>query len=208
MANFLIQNCGSGGQLVVDPGVNTISIGNVYYIVFTGETNSGCFEVIEESANPIEEVISSVEEYNNCLSCYQSQNWSFLFFSCDFEELGGPINSNQLNEWPVGKFYKICTPFFLEFSPNECLCFYSLLAIEESYEEVPFEILGPFNDCNCANIIKTANTPYEVCLVCCPCESGSTITSVPVLHPTFTDLYGNSVVQGNAVLIGGNGLNS
>lgn len=50
----------------------------------------------------------------------------------------------------------------------------------------------------------TANTVYEACEVC----SGTTFT-VEVEHPTWTDNYGNPVVQANAVQLGGqNGLYS
>jgi hypothetical protein len=37
---------------------------------------------------------------------------------------------------------------------------------------------------------------------------GTVATSVDTPHPTWTDNYGNVVVQGNAVLLGGNGLNA
>jgi len=50
----------------------------------------------------------------------------------------------------------------------------------------------------------TANSIYNACEVC----SGSTFT-VEVPHPTWTDNYGNPVLQGNAVELGGqNGLYS
>jgi hypothetical protein len=52
----------------------------------------------------------------------------------------------------------------------------------------------------------TANTVYNGCTTC---DNGETYTTVQLPHPTWTDNYGNSVVQGNAVELGGrNGLNS
>ena len=55
----------------------------------------------------------------------------------------------------------------------------------------------------------TANTAYEACIICCPCGTGATVNEVSVPHATWTDNYGNSVVQGNSVVLGGpNGLNS
>lgn len=54
----------------------------------------------------------------------------------------------------------------------------------------------------------SAGTEYTVCLICCPCDSGGTITSVAVPHPTWTTQYGQSIIQANMVLLGGNGLNS
>jgi hypothetical protein len=59
-------------------------------------------------------------------------------------------------------------------------------------------------DCLSATTLYfTANTIYNECVIC---EGTSTTVSVP--HPTWTDKYGNVVVQGNAVLLGGNGLNA
>ena len=53
----------------------------------------------------------------------------------------------------------------------------------------------------------TAGTPYEACVICCPCGTGSTVNSVSTPHPTWTGLNGQVVVQANAVELGGmNGL--
>jgi hypothetical protein len=65
-----------------------------------------------------------------------------------------------------------------------------------------------FDSCyDCLNAITpslTANTIYEMCVTC----SGDTYT-VEVPHPVWTGLYGESIMQGNAVELGGrNGLNS
>jgi hypothetical protein len=55
----------------------------------------------------------------------------------------------------------------------------------------------------------TAGTPYEACVICCPCGTGSTVTSVSTPHPVWTGLNGQVVVQANAVELGGmNGLYS
>lgn len=55
----------------------------------------------------------------------------------------------------------------------------------------------------------SAGTEYFACQICCPCESGSTVTSVAVPHPVWTGLYGNSVTLLDAVQLGGmNGLNN
>ena len=51
---------------------------------------------------------------------------------------------------------------------------------------------------------RDANVEYTDCNVNC---SGSTETITPP-HPVYTDGFGNSVTQLNAVVIGGNGLNS
>ena len=58
-------------------------------------------------------------------------------------------------------------------------------------------------------VFITANTPYEACVICCPCGTGSTVNSVSTPHPVWTGIYGEIITQGNAVQLGGmNGLNS
>ena len=66
-------------------------------------------------------------------------------------------------------------------------------------------------DCLSATTLYfTANTIENICLILCddPETMGTVATSVDTPHPTWTDNYGNVVVQGNAVLLGGNGLNA
>ena len=55
----------------------------------------------------------------------------------------------------------------------------------------------------------TAGTPYETCVICCPCNSGTTVNSVSTPHPIWTGINGQVVTQGSAVQLGGqNGLYS
>lgn len=65
---------------------------------------------------------------------------------------------------------------------------------------------GPFDDCEeCLAPFSgsTGGNNGAICEVC----SGSTFTVIPV-KPEYTNEFGKSVQQINAVLIGGNGLNS
>jgi hypothetical protein len=59
-------------------------------------------------------------------------------------------------------------------------------------------------------IITSANTEYNTCVICCECGStGSTVNSVSTPHPIYTDGYNNPIMQLNMVVLGGpNGLNS
>ena len=57
----------------------------------------------------------------------------------------------------------------------------------------------------------TANTVENICLILCddPSSMGTVATQVAAPHPFWTDNQGNTVVQGNAITLGGpNGLNS
>ena len=55
----------------------------------------------------------------------------------------------------------------------------------------------------------TAGTESSICVVCCPCTTGATITSVSAPHPTWTNNFGQSVYLLDAITLGGpNGLNN
>ena len=62
---------------------------------------------------------------------------------------------------------------------------------------------GPFDDCDECIEPLSANTEYLECVIC----SGETSTTEPP-HPVYTNGQFKDVVQLNAVVIGGNGLNS
>jgi|LauGreDrversion4_2_1035121.scaffolds.fasta_scaffold81830_3 hypothetical protein len=85
--------------------------------------------------------------------------------------------------------------------------------IQPSLGVVNYSASTKYDDCgDCLeNTLEffTANTAYVGCIICCPCDTGSTVNQVTVPHPTWTDNYGNPVVQANSVVLGGpNGLNS
>ena len=62
---------------------------------------------------------------------------------------------------------------------------------------------GPFDDCSDCIAPLSANTEVEVCVEC----SGSTFT-VSAPHPVYTNGQFKDIVQLNAIVIGGNGLNA
>jgi hypothetical protein len=55
----------------------------------------------------------------------------------------------------------------------------------------------------------SAGTESTICVVCCPCTTGETITSVSPPHPSWTNQQGQTIIQLNAITLGGtNGLNN
>lgn len=204
MANYIIISCDELTTIVVNPGENEIIPGNTYYITFTGETNPGCFTVGLDSEEPIEEGISSVTGYTDCLECLQDNNWSFIVVSCDDPGLSGPVNAIQFNEWPLGQYYQLCAPPEFEF-PG-CLCF-NVTSISNSNIDPFFEVSGPFENCDC-QLPRSANTETFLCQEICT-SGGTTTISVTPPHPEWTDGYGTQVTQLNMITLGGiNGLNN
>jgi hypothetical protein len=63
---------------------------------------------------------------------------------------------------------------------------------------------GPFEDCGECNTPLSANTEVDLCVIDC---SGNTVTVFPP-HPVYTNGQFKDIVQLNAIVIGGNGLNS
>jgi len=204
MANYIIESCDGLIEIVVNPGDNEITTGNTYYINFTGETDPGCFTVVSESEEPIDEGISSALLYNNCLECLQDNNFSFLVSACTVTGLSGPVNSSQFNEWPLGDFYSLCANNG-EF--EGCLCF-EVVGIQDTLYPFEFIISGPYSDCECQGFPRSANTESTICLeVCGP--DGNTVIVVNPPHPVWTDAYGVPVTQLNMITLGGiNGLNN
>lgn len=202
MANYILTSCDELTQIVVNAGETTILLGNIYYMDFTGETNPGCFTVTDETINPEEDVVFSAVEYSNCLECLQQNDWSFVVVVCGIET-GGPVNANQFTEWPLGGYYRLCAPpDFVEDLP-ECFCV-NVIGISDT--EIPpfFGISGPFENCDCPEPPRSANTETVICVVC----SGETSTITPP-HAVYTDAQGIAVTQMNTVVLGGpDGLNS
>jgi hypothetical protein len=204
MANYLIQSCDGLTNLVVNPNENTIITGNTYYITFTGETDPNCFEVMSESEDPINEGISTATQYNNCLECYQDNNWSYIVSACTDSELTGPINANFFYENPIGNYYTIESPFW-----EGQLCF-NVVGVENTDFEAPFLVGGSYTDCTCgSNTPRSANTETIICQEVCDLSGGTRTVSVTPPHPVWTDGFGTQVTQLNMVTLGGvNGLNS
>jgi hypothetical protein len=60
----------------------------------------------------------------------------------------------------------------------------------------------------CLNGFSTG-TESTICVICCPCTTGETVTSVVPPHPIWTNGQGQAITQLNAITLGGpNGLNS
>jgi hypothetical protein len=76
-------------------------------------------------------------------------------------------------------------------------------------DELLFSNFSLENGCNeCLNGFS-AGTESTICVVCCPCTTGETVTSVSAPHPTWTNGQGQAIVQLNAITLGGpNGLNN
>jgi uncharacterized delta-60 repeat protein len=92
---------------------------------------------------------------------------------------------------------------FTEIANLNAYRFTGLLSVPLESEYTAIELFSECEICNGYVIPISANTPSIICFVC----SGETSTVDPV-RPVWTGLNGGAVTQMNAVLLGGNGLNS
>lgn len=67
---------------------------------------------------------------------------------------------------------------------------------------------GAYDNCDECYKPLSANTESYACVICCPCESGSTVNQQSLPHPIYSNGQNKGVEQLNAVTIGGNGLNA
>jgi hypothetical protein len=93
----------------------------------------------------------------------------------------------------------------------ELNCFTITEIIDPTQNDITKTFLyGPFNSCSACTSPISAGTESLICIVECGVSgiSGDTVSISPP-HPTYLNGFGKSVIQLNAVEIGGtNGLNS
>jgi hypothetical protein len=70
----------------------------------------------------------------------------------------------------------------------------------------PFEFFGSCFECNQPLLAGTEST---ICVICCPCTTGQTVTAVSPPHPNWTNAQGKTIILLDAIALGGmNGLNN
>jgi hypothetical protein len=163
-----------------------------------------CATVGVETSNPPTIGVTLGISYTDCCECLSETtvDLNFKFIRCGtLEEINidptefcsyfGAPTSGSTYEIQFGRG----TPFCVTFD-----------GLTNSGETNYYYVSGPFLDCeDCVSPPPiSANTESTICQEVC---DNSVITIIP-LHPTYINSAGQEVVQMNAVLIGGNGLNS
>lgn len=207
MPNYNINQCLTNTQYVVS--ASTLTLGETIGF-FIGE-DSLCGVVGDVTSNsPTPLSFYNGDTFSDCCECLSAVTGSlnFRFISCDTSREIDIEATNFCREYGIpltGKFYEIQygseSPFcavFTELTPTG----------QTNY----FYVGGPFNDCkNCKTEIPTISAGTYDYTVCVICDDGSTETAVTVEvpHPSYTNGYGQTVIQTQMVTLGGfNGLNS
>jgi len=157
--------------------------------------------------------------YTQCEECTSATTIGLRTVNCYTQETG--VSNLSYSAWTqltnYGGFGKDMAPSncfldsngfcrnFAESCPTTPIG--NLLSVSEQYFNCT--ICTAFNPNPLVPRPTSAGTEYTACVICCPCESGQTVTQVSVPHPTWTGIQGNAVTLLDAVQLGGmNGLNS
>ena len=181
--------------------------------------------VIAGDEESIGATLTAITQYNSCYECFVDNYTTVRLSPCD-ETLGLPrtvdIDIAQFGFIPVEN-----QVLYLEFTntgittPGTWIGCYRVEGVTQNAEadyltldlstidQIIHSNFSLENGCNeCLNGFS-AGTESTICVVCCPCTTGETITSVIPPHPTWTNSQGDAVIQLNAITLGGpNGLNN
>jgi hypothetical protein len=202
MPNYIIKKCLTNDEYVVS--AVTLTVGTTIEFGVGESIFCGSVEAVTESSiTP--GYYYDFAQYTDCCECLVGdgrESLNFSFIRCGTEEEINIEATNFCSEYgtpTTGVTYEIQfgyeTPFCVTFSGL------SVSGVTNYHYSS-----GPFSNCeDCVSPPPiSANTESTVCQEVC---DNSVITIIP-LHPTYTNSAGREVVQMNAVLIGGNGLNS
>jgi hypothetical protein len=183
-----------------------------------------CLEITSTGQTGPFILTATTSAFTSCYDCLVQNNTIITISSCD-SSLSGAFPISAFGYIPIvdeviyaqitindrGDFSAYTTCFKI----NEVLQV-SARAYVDDFEPT-FSIIDQIihsnfsleNGCNeCLNGFS-AGTESTICVVCCPCTTGATITSVSAPHPTWTNGQGQAVIQLNAITLGGpNGLNN
>ena len=183
-----------------------------------------CFEIIGAD-EPLGTITATTETYSSCYDCLVNNFTVVTLVACDDETIIPVFPISTFGYIPV-----IDQVIYAEIEFNDrgdfttytkCFKVFEVIQVDENdyvtdYEpnfsnlnQIIFNNFSIENGCNeCLNGFS-AGTESTICVVCCPCTTGETISSVSAPHPTWTNGQGQAVIQLNAITLGGpNGLNN
>ena len=209
---FYCQECSDGlynGLLVAPSG--QYSIGD-FVKSHWGNSNWFCFEILDswtQNDYGTPEVIFDAEgdiSYSSCTDCQGAATLGITVINCD--TLVESQVTVTFEQWAqIEGVFGFGYPVISDTNGN-CYTVVNSCPIDNIYP--PFPLGNFYINCTQCRADQTqpppprsANTESTICIICCPCESGSTVTSVSPPHPVWTDSQGTPVTQLNAITLGG-----
>jgi hypothetical protein len=176
-----------------------------------------CFEITDVSASGT--YTATTNTFSSCYDCLAN---NYTIVDADFCDGSGSlkIDISEFGFIPVGE-----QVFYLQLTLGRdtifaCISvgsigqvsednYNSLLSDLYTIDQIIHSNFSLENGCNECLYGFSAGTESTICVVCCPCTTGETISSVSAPHPTWTNGQGQAVIQLNAITLGGpNGLNN
>jgi len=217
---FYCQSCdGSIEAVLVAPSL-TFTIGQ-FVRSHWGNSHFLCFEIMDNytvadygTGYPSFEA-QGEPPFASCSACTSGTSIGLTIINCD-TLVPSQVNVTLENWLQIAGFPTFVQNPVISDSNGVCYQVVNLCPIDNNNPEFPIqEFFVNQLFCRLSNATPgrpapvSAGTEYFACQICCPCESGGTVTSVAVPHPVWTGLYGNAVTLLDAVQLGGmNGLNN
>jgi hypothetical protein len=173
------------------------------YTLKQGNNDGLCVSLVELYNEGIEPPgaagISSEILYTSCTSCNDSQIVGVTLVECN--------TTNTTKATMTLSDYQSIVISSGIFRLSNYKCYYVL---DDCNKDENYPLVSPivfFDSCEECNEPISAGTEVTFCEQICT-ESGTTVVSVTVPHPIWTNGYGKDIIQLGMVTLGGNGLNS
>jgi hypothetical protein len=180
------------------------SVGDVY-VLKVGNNESACVEldyIYGDGPDPIRLAgvgITSEISYTDCIICNNTQVVGASIVECGTEVL-------QKVTMTLSDYNNISNSGGI-FRLSNYKCYYIL---DSCNKDENYPLVSPiafFDNCDTCNEPISAGTEVNFCEQICT-DSGTTVVSVVVPHPVWTNGYGKDIIQMGMVTLGGNGLNA
>jgi hypothetical protein len=228
MATINSKYCVDGNSESINFNGNSYSVGT-----FLTATESPpaidiinyCFEITDSADEPTGTFTATTNTFNSCYDCLVNNFTIVSLVACDDESITLVFPISAFGYIPI-----IDQVIYAEIEFNDrgdfttytkCFKVIEVIQVSENgyvtdYEpnfsnlnQIIFNNFSIENGCNECLFGFSAGTESTICVVCCPCTTGETISSVSAPHPTWTNGQGQAVIQLNAITLGGpNGLNN
>ena len=179
-----------------------------------------CLEITSTGQTGPFILTATTSAFTSCYDCLVQNNTVVSFTDC-VTSSGYTINLSQLGYIPIlGAVFNMTITNVGEGTYSGCFYITEILQYSTgqynnlipdlfTIDEILFSNYSLENGCNeCLNGFS-AGTESTICVVCCPCTTGETITSVVPPHPKWTNQFGQTITLLDSIELGGqNGLNN
>jgi hypothetical protein len=179
-----------------------------------------CLEITSTGQTGPFILTATTSAFTSCYDCLVQNNTVVSFTDC-VTSSGYTIDLSQLGYIPIvgSVFNMTITNVSGRTSGTFSGCFYITEILQYSTNNYNNLILDLFtidellfsNYSTCEECLNgfSAGTEYTSCTICCPCGTGTTVSTVSTPHPVWSNFQGQPIILLDAVQLGGmNGLNS